>query len=862
MTVISRRLLVSGGVTLLVAALLIAAAADFLVEIWWHASQDMLLYYLLRTAYRDIIAVLITFAQGSLIFLNFILVPALLRFKPRQLFVNSPALQRLSIVMLTPSVKLFAVSAVIFTIPILTPIYLHWEDFLLFFFNAGSILKDPVFNQDISFYLFTLPLMILLQNSMLAVFSLLFATIATAYWLSHRQLEGVNKPLPTGVKIHLTLLILVVIAIQGWAITMEQFEVLYVDRHEPVYFGPGFVEMTYQLPLIWLNFLFFLVAALTLAVYLYTRRGFRLMSICAGLYIAMVAIKQTQWVPALIDRYYVAPNPVTTEHRNISYNIEATRQAFGLQQVETIDYPLQNKSEPVDTEAIIEVLKNIPLWDNELLLAGYDQLQAIRPFFGFKAVAVDRYPIDGRNFQVNVAAREIRPDKLPAVARTWNNRHFVYTHGYGMVMTPSLQQANRPMQWLVEGLNNLTDYDQLRIGRPEIFYGLADYEYAITPNDARPPQPKDGKFQMRSDLVVNGGVAVSSLFQRVMLALYFQDFNLLLTTNMTDRSRLLFRRNIFEQIRSLAPFLTIDANPYPVVFGKKIYWIVDAYTTSDRYPVVRQYQFPLQGGENARQLNYIRNSVKIIIDAYNGAVSFYLIDPQDPVAATYRNIYPTLFKDASELPEEVINHLSYPGQLFTLQMQVYARYHQTDPSIYYQQSEAMKYPEIDGNKVLPYFLTLAPGVGVSQANPDMYRFLLIAPLAQIGRDNLSMIAMAGCIKASDCQTSYSADIISYRFPIREQIEGPAQMTGFINQDPEISRQMTLWQQRGSEVIRGRMIIVPVAGRVLYIQPVYTKAKRSTGFPQLTRIIVAMNQVAAMDSSIESAFEKLQGKIGR
>lgn len=860
----SRRFIVWGGAFFLVAAVLIFAATHFLVEIWWHESVDMLLYYLMRIAYRDVIALVITLMQGSFIFLNFILIPQLLNFEPKQLFVNSRIRNRLSILMLTPSSRLFIISAVIFTIPILTPIYLHWEDFLLFFFNAGSDMKDPVFERDISFYLFVFPLFKLVQNELLAVFSLLFATIALIYWIAYRRLNTKEGSFPTGAQLHLSLLILVIVAIKAWSIALERFDILYVDRHKPVYFGPGFVELNFQLPLIWLNFLFFLGAAVAAIWYLHTRRGLKSMFACAGIYIAIVAIKHGEWMPGLIDRFYVAPNPVTAERKNIDYNIQATLQAFDLDQVEEVDYPLKSASDPINNQAIKEVLKNIPLWDHDFLLAGYDQMQAIRTFFDFDRVAVDRYRIEDRNYQVNIAARELNIYKLPQEAKTWNNLHFIYTHGYGVVMTPSLQEANQPMQWLIRDLNLQTEYEQLKIKQPQIFYGLAKYYYAVMPNDARAPQVQDGKFQIRNDLQVKGGVAISSLLRRVVLSSYLQDIDLLVTTNLNADSRLLFRRNILEMVDTLAPFLTLDPNPYPVVVEGKIYWIVDAYTTSDQYPLVDKYRFPIReqnGQGDFLRVNYLRNSVKIIVDAYSGQLDFYLIDRKDPIAMTYRHIYPTLFKDAGDIPRAFINHLSYPSRLFALQMSVYSRYHQTNPDVYYQQSEAMDFPEVEGKPLLPYFLTLVPSGRLGNANPGLYRFLLLAPLTKINRDNLGMIAMAGCIEAADCRSSYHADIAVYRFPFDQQVEGPAQINSFINQDPDISRQLTLWQQRGTRILKGRMIVVPVDGSVLYIQPLYTQSRRTTGFPQLTRIIVAMNQVAAMDTSIEGAFEKLKAKLG-
>ncbi len=858
-----RRLAVPGTIFFLLIGISVLAGVDFLVEVWWHASLDFLTYYLMRIAYRDVIVVLITLLQGCFIFANFVLIPHLLGFDPARLFAGSSWFNRLSRLLLKPSGKLFAVSAIVFTIPILTPIYLHWEDFLLFLFSAGSGLKDPVFGKDIAFYLFSYPFIQLVQNELLLVFSLLFATVAWIYWVANRQLND-GQLFPRGVKIHLTMLMIAIVAIQAWSIGLERYDILYVDRHEPVYFGPGFVEINFQLPLIWLNFLAFSVTAAAAIYYICSRKGQKFLIACAFVYAGMVAIKHTQWIPDLIDRFYVSPNPVTAERRNMEYHINSTLQAFGLDRVETLDYPIHKTFEKIDSKAISDVLENIPLWDHELLLAGFDQMQAIRPFFGFFDIAVDRYSIEGRNVQVDVAARELRTDKLPQPARNWNNIHFIYTHGFGVAMTPSLQQANEPMQWLIRGLSNRTVYEKLALSQPQVFFGLADYDYAIMPNNARSPELVGDDVQLKTNLTMSRGIDVSSIFKKVVFAGYFGDIDLLLTTNIGKDSRILLRRNILERIKTVAPFLTIDPNPYPVVVDQKIYWIADAYTTSEVYPGVRLFDFPWNGGNGSetQKINFIRNSVKIIIDAYSGAVDFYLIDPTDPIARSYRNIYPTLFKDGEDIPKAFINHLSYPAKLFALQMAVYARYHQTNADIYYQQSEAMNYPEIEGHKVLPYFLTLRlQGGGNHDAADSQFRFVLVAPLAQIGRDNLRMIAMAGCLRAVDCQTVYSADIQVYKFPIDQQIEGPAQMTGFINQDPEISRQLNLWQKRGTQVIRGRMIVVPVAGTVLYVQPVYTVAERSTGFPQLTRIIVAMNQVAAMDSSIEQAFAKLKGKLG-
>ena len=338
---------------------------------------------------------------------------------------------------------------------------------------------------------------------------------------------------------------------------------------------------------------------------------------------------------------------------------------------------------------------------------------------------------------------------------------------------------------------------------------------------------------------------------------------MLFSTSVNNRSRLLILRNIKERIATIAPFLKQDSSPYPVIVDQKIYWIIDAYTTSDLYPVVQPVDSPFVEHDPEKEpetINYVRNSIKIIVDAYNGSVDFYIVDPDDPIVSAYKSAYPTLFKSMSDMPKQFIRHLSYPQDLFSLQMQIYARYHQTDPNVFYQQSQALQFATMEGNVMIPYYLTIDILDKPGRRESEHEKFVLVNPYSPIGRDNLNSIVLAGCLDVENCNDEYIADIYFYAFPENVQVDGPEQVNALIEQNPEISSLFSLWDQRGSKVIRGRMLILPIEKSILYIQPIYLVSSATTSFPQLARIIVSMNQETAMGNSVESAYKQLEQKL--
>ena len=835
---------------------------DYLMDLWWFTSLGYEFYFLKRDGYLASLLTSIILVFSPLIYVNFLLVTKII--KPDANQTNHENFSWIAKFLNKRAIKVFIPLSILLTIPILVPVALNWESFLLFFFSIKSGVVDPAYGKDISFYLFSYPVYTLVYQELLVTFSLLFTIIALFYWTSYKKVADSSAGFPIAGKIHLTCLIAIIVLLEAWSIALERIDYLYVSRHEPIFFGPGFVEMNAGVPLIWLTFFAFLGAAIATVYFIFQKKGIKFIAGFTVAFIIIVVIRNTSFIPGLIEKIYVKPNPVKSEGKFIQFNIDATLNAFELDQVDQIDYPALSSLNPQITTKISEELTNIPVWDNDLLLDVYEQLQTIRPFFSFFSVAVDRYTFENREHQVNIGARELSLNKLPEAAKTWNNKHLVYTHGYGAVITPSQQKANQPPQWLLKNISLTTQHEKFKIQRPEIFYGLADYSYAIVPNNAPTTFNNSANPELNSAYQGSGGLRISSLLRKLIIASFLGDKNIFFSKSITDQSRVLLRRNINSRVKAITPFLHLDSSPYPVIANNKIYWIVDAYTTSNIYPIVKPVPSPFHisdsPADEQETLNYIRNSVKIIIDAYNGTVDYYIVDERDPIIAAYRRAYPSLFKNITEMPEVFVKHLSYPQQLFTLQMQIYSRFHQTNPEVFYQQSDTLDFAKQDGKPINPYYLIVDPLEKPTEEESDYQNFILVSPMSPIGRDNLRLVAVAGCFKKEHCDKQYSATIRSFNFPLDVQIDGPSQINALINQTPEISRQLSLWNQRGSKVIQGRMIIMPVEKTVLYIQPIYLQASSKTNFPQLVRVVAVLGQQAVMDISLQAAFSKLQKKI--
>lgn len=827
---------------------------DFFVDLWWFRSLEFEAYFWLRLLYRFVFSGAVTLFFFAVFQFHFWIASRYLGLNlPDEVLLNDRKrrrFQRFADVFMSGSVKVYTPISLILAVLIAIPFYLQWEDALLFFFGSDANIADPVYGNDVSFYLFSYPIYQLIQKELLTTAGMVFLATGLLYWAEHKFLPNQGKEYPLGAKIHLTVLFMFVVLFIEWGFMLDRFSLLYKDAREPVFFGPGFIDLRYHLPLIWLAIVAFLVIAASAVFYVFSERHRSKTPIVISVlsFAAILGLQKSDIVPTLIDTFIVKPNPTRTEGPFMRYNIDATLAAYDLKNIKTIDFPVSlDPAKDIESWSNKKHFENIPVWDREFLIDSYQQLQAIRPYYHFKFVDEDRYFIHGHYQQVNLAAREVNIQNMPKEAQNWENTHMRYTHGYGAVMSPAAQDAAIPIVWYLRDLN-MTSNVGLEIQYPDIYYGQEQYPYAIVPNEL---VVKDisGTEKEQTHYNGNSGIPIPSYFRKLLFAFYFRDEKIFFSPNITKQSKLLIRRNIDERIATLTPFLHLDKDPYLVVDRERLYWIQDAYTLSNMYPVSQPAADDLLDG--SQQFNYIRNSVKVVVDAYNGNVEYFIADPQDPIINAYSRAYPGLFKDMAEMPANLLSHLRYPRDLYYMQMKIYAKYHQMAPELFYEQAETWQYATVDGEPVLPYFITMDFG-----RCDDREEFAMINPMTPVHRHNLSMVGIASTMDDSQCDAGYKPGITIYKFPKAVQVNGPSQVNALIDQNPEIAGQFTLWNQLGSEVKKGRMVILPMGNSILYVQPIYMLTPK-TKMPELARVIVSIGNQVVMDKTLQAAFNRLK-----
>ncbi|MBL6985739.1 MAG: UPF0182 family protein [Methylobacter sp.] len=828
---------------------------DLFVDLWWYQSLKLEAYFWLRLLYKFFLSGGVTLAFFFIFFFHFWVASRYLGLSPQDEMLKNiderQRFQRFSDIFMSGSAKIYTPVSLLLAIFIAIPFYDQWESTLLYFFGSPSGVTEPVYGNDVSFYLLSYPTYMLIQRELLTTSSLAFGMVGILYWLEHIFVPDQNKELPLGAKIHLTILLGFVISFVIWGFMLDRFTLLYTDSHEPVFYGPGFVEIRYQLPLIWLEIIAFLATSITAALFIFSEKH-RVKTpflISLTLFLCIAGLPKVQFIPDLIQKYIVNPNPVTTNKPFIQHNIDATLDAYDLKNIKTIDTTIKlDAAKDIETWSTQKHFENIPVWDREFIIDSYKQLQEIRPYYKFLSVDEDRYFILDHTRQINLAAREINISKLPTEAQNWENTHLRYTHGFGAVVTPAAQDADKPLTWYLRDLNMYSDVG-FSIKHPDIYYGEERFEYAIVPNKLDVVGIPGSDPGMMETYHGEGGIAIPSLFRKALLAFYFKDEKIFFSVNISKQSKVKIRRNLTDRINKLTPFLHLDKDPYLVIGKDRLYWIQDTYTLSNKYPVSKSADDDFLDGK--QNFNYIRNSVKVVVDAYDGDVDFYISDPSDAIIQSYNSAYPGLLKNMDEMPTELKRHLRYPRDLYYMQMKVYAKYHQRDPALFYEQAETWQFANVRDQPVLPYYQTMDFG----NCN-DTEEFVMINPMTPINRANLSMIGIAGTLDKTNCTMNYKPSINIFKFGKDVQVNGPAQVEALINQDPEISAQFTLWGQYGSVVEMGRMIILPMGNTVLYVQPIYLASVKNK-IPQLTRVIVSIGNQVVMDKTLWSAFNRLK-----
>ncbi len=720
--------------------------------------------------------------------------------------------------------------------------YAQWDSYLRFRYGGSFGLSDPLFGADAGFYLFRLPFYELLQNSVttLALVTLLAVGAFYAYFgllrfSRSRPMDGWSKKAAP----HLSILFFILIASWGWGFYLDRFELLYSTQG--VVYGAGYTADHVTRIAYWIM----LGAAVSLCALLvlnFFRPRFKAIVIASGIYVGLYVL--AVWLaPALYQRFIVQPNELARETPYLKNNIEFTRKAYNLDKIQETSYPALADLTPEVIARNQDTIQNIRLWDWRPLLQMYQQAQEIRLYYQFYQVDVDRYHLPDGYHQVMLSARELSPE-LPAQAQTWVNQKLQFTHGYGTVMSfVSKTMGGGFPQYVLENIPPESSYG-LTINQPAIYYGESMPGYRIVATGVKEFDYPKGNQNVYTSYAGTGGIPLDSLWKRLLFTWTQADVNILFTSYLQPQSKIQIWRRVQERVKQIAPFLRLDQDPYAVVSEGKQYWIQDAYTVSDHFPYSSPHAADFEQG-----LNYIRNSVKVVVDMYNGTVRFYVMDPDDPILAVYRRALPGVFLDLNQLSADLKAHLRYPEDLFSIQADQYRTFHMTVPQVYYNREDLWVLPQENyAGKVAPmkpyYILMKLPG-------SDQLEYLLMTPFTPQKRNN--MISWL----AARCDFPEYGKMLFYELPKEKLVYGPMQIEAMIDQNTTIAQQLTLWDQKGSRVIRGNLIAVPIENSFLYVVPLYLTAE-GTDFPQLKRVIVISGDKVAMEPTLDEAIQAVFG----
>lgn len=690
---------------------------------------------------------------------------------------------------------------------------------------------DPIFGNDYSFYLFTLPFLNLGKSILWEAFVVLGIGTGIIFFLKQFIYLGPNGiVMQVEARRPLSSLVFYFLILMAMEFHLQRYDLLLEGNG--VVTGIGFADYYGQLPILnimsWLS-----LAGAGLSFFIATGRGVKKVVLAlTGIGVIYFA---GSFYPRILQNFVVNPNELIKETPFIEHTIAGSLKAYGL---DTTESKKLTGAESLNAESIQAnslTIENIRLWDQEPLLDTLGQIQEIRTYYQFNSVDNDRYTIDGKYRQILLSPRELQSENLPN--RTWINEHLTFTHGYGVSLSPVNQITPQGMPVLfIKDIPPQSNVD-LKVEQPEIYFGELSNDHVFVNTGTKEFDYPEGEKNVYKNYEGSGGFPVNSFIRKLLLAARFKTLKILFSQDINSESRVLMYRNITERVLQVVPFLRLDSDPYLVVTEGKMKWVYDAYTVSDQFPYSQT--IPRFG-------NYVRNSVKIVIDAYEGSMQFYIADPNDPIILTWKNIFPELFKDLSKMPEDLRSHIRYPSDLFTIQAFIYATYHMKTPQVFYNKEDQWEIPEIDNKMMEPYYTIMKlPGNTKEE-------YILMLPFTPRGKSNLS----AWMVAQSDGENY--GQLVTYTFPKQKLIYGPNQIVARINQDAEVSRQISLWDQRGSKVIQGTMLVIPIEESLIYVRPLYLKADAGK-IPELKRVIVGYEDRIAMESTLEKALAKIFGE---
>jgi uncharacterized membrane protein (UPF0182 family) len=714
----------------------------------------------------------------------------------------------------------------------------QWENLLLFMNPTPFGVSDPLYQKDVGFYVFQFPFLLHIYGWL--KFVLLVTAAATLFLYLIRKSFLFIPPriwkIAPPARIHLALLIALFFFWGVFGAWLDLNDLLFTKRG--VVFGPGYTDVTTQLWVLKLMMGLYAVAGLS-AIFFAFKPDWRIPAAAVLLLIAVSVLGRGIY-PSLIQKFQVIPNEIVAETPYIEKNIKYTRLAYGLTEIEEKEFPTEDNLTAKDLEKNNLTVKNIRLWNHAPLLQTYAQLQEMRTYYKFTGVDNDRYMINGEYRQVMLSPREISYPALPS--RTWVNEHLAYTHGYGVVMGPVNRISPEGLpEFFIKDIPPVST-TPIKVTRPEIYFGENSNEYVFVKTKMPEFDYPVGDKNVYSRYEGKGGVPLSFL-KKLIFAVRFGSITLLLSDDITADSRVMYHRNVRERVSMIAPFANLDSDPYLVISPEgRLLWFIDGYTVTDRFP----YSEP-----TPKMGNYIRNTLKAVVDAYDGTVQLYVSDPTDPIMQTYAKIFPGVFKPMGEMPDALRSHVRYPAGLLAIQARMYRAYHMQDPQVFYNKEDLWSIP---GKQVA--------GTASQQAMDPYYtimklpesqkeEFILLAPFTPSMKDNMS------AWMAARCDAPNYGKVIVYKFPKQKLVYGPRQIEARIDQDTSISQQLTLWQQRGSNVIRGSLLAIPIEKSILYIQSLYLAASNGQ-LPELKRVIVAYGNNIAMEETLDLALQKIFG----
>ena len=719
----------------------------------------------------------------------------------------------------------------------------QWLYALAFFDRESFGREDAVFGNDIGFYVFQYPLLSFIQGVGTQIVFLTLLLVGVFGFFRDVFLEEGKLGLDESTRKQGLLLGGLYFFMFGWGWYLERYETLF--HKNGVVWGAGYTDINAQIP----SYMVMMIISIFIGGYLISQRnkdGWGGIGTAVVAYIGLNFLLTNLW-PSMIQKLMVKPNELEYERSYISENIKATREAFALDRIQVQPFNASTDLKMSDVERNPLTINNVRVWDDRPLLTTYSQIQEIRTYYDFVDVDVDRYVIDGELRQVMLAARELNTGNLPSKGRSWINDHLQYTHGYGLTMSP----VNVVTE---EGLPELFIQDippestiDLEVSRPEIYYGEITNNYVVTGcTEPEFDYPK-GDVNVSTKYHGKGGVPIGGFFGKILYSTYFGDSELLLSQSITKDSKILMYRDIKTRLEKLAPFLQFDQNPYMVLSEGRLFWIADAYTTTKNYPYSENIQ--VRDGNRYSTYNYIRNSIKIVIDAYHGDVKFYISDETDPLIQVYAKIFKTSFLPLTSMPDELQKHVRYPVDFFDVQAWMYRTYHMMDPTVFYNNEDMWNIPKekYEGKErtMESYYLIM------KLPEAEQAEFVLLLPFAPVGKDN-----MISWLAARSDGENYGK-LILYQFPKQKLIYGPRQIEARIDQDPDISQEITLWSTSGSRVVRGNLLVIPIEDSLVYVEPLYLQAE-SSQLPELKRIIVSYDKKIAMEKTLGASLAKVFG----